>query len=164
MEIRDIDSFLAYFASVRGRTMRVAACVPPEHLEWSYRPGTFTPGDLLRHLAATERYQFTENVHGRPSRYRGCGRELADGYEAVIAFVERMHAESVDLLRALTPADLQRPCQTPGGTTITTWKWLRAMIEHEVHHRGQLYTLLGMLGAPTPPLFGLREDQVRQVG
>ncbi|HWP70589.1 MAG TPA: DinB family protein, partial [Gemmatimonadaceae bacterium] len=49
---------------------------------------------------------------------------------------------------------------TPAGTTITTWKWARAMIEHEAHHRGQLYMTLGLLGIATPPLYGLREDQV----
>jgi uncharacterized damage-inducible protein DinB len=34
------------------------------------------------------------------------------------------------------------------------------MIEHEAHHRGQLYLMLGLLEVKTPPLFGLREDEV----
>ena len=28
---------------------------------------------------------------------------------------------------------------------MTRWKWLRMMVEHEIHHRGQLYTMLGMI-------------------
>ena len=44
---------------------------------------------------------------------------------------------------------------------ITTWKWLRAMCEHEAHHRGQIYLMLGMLEVPTPPLFGLTSEEVR---
>lgn len=35
------------------------------------------------------------------------------------------------------------------------------MVEHEVHHRGQLYQMLGMLSVATPPLFGLTSEQVR---
>jgi uncharacterized damage-inducible protein DinB len=35
------------------------------------------------------------------------------------------------------------------------------MIEHEVHHRGQIYLILGLLGVTTPPLYGLTEPQVR---
>ena len=31
---------------------------------------------------------FAENAAGRPSRYAGCGRELADGYDAVLAYLE----------------------------------------------------------------------------
>ena len=46
------------------------------------------------------------------------------------------------------------------ATSITTWKWLRAMCEHEAHHRGQLYLMLNMLEVPTPPLFGLTSEEV----
>ena len=35
------------------------------------------------------------------------------------------------------------------------------MVEHEVHHRGQIYTYLGLLDVPTPPLFGLTSEEVR---
>ncbi|HXE58850.1 MAG TPA: DinB family protein, partial [Gemmatimonadales bacterium] len=140
---------------------RVIACIPPDRLEWTYRPGKFTLGDLVRHLAAMERYMFAENVAGRPSRYRGCGRELADGYDAVVGLFDRLAGESLGIYRSLSDADLERKCRTPAGVEITTWKWLRAMVEHEVHHRGQIHLMLGMLDAPAPPLYGLTEEQVR---
>jgi len=162
MEIQSAESFLGYFESVRDRTRRVVARIPAEHIEWAHKPGAFTLGDMVRHLAVTERYMFAENVRGRPSRYTGHGRDLADGHEAVLAYLERLHAESVAIIGALTPEDLRGKCTTPGGTSITTWKWLRAMVEHEVHHRGQIYLMLGMLGVPTPPLFGLTSEQVRE--
>ncbi len=60
----------------------------------------------------------------------------------------------------MSDADLQRKCRTPAGTEITTWKWLRAMFEHEAHHRGQIYLMLTMLEMPTPPLFGLTSEEV----
>ena len=162
MEIQSAESFLTYFESVRDRTRRVVARIPAEQIEWAHKPGAFTLGDLVRHLAVTERYMFAENVRGRPSRYTGHGRELADGHAAVLAYLERMHAESVAIIATLTPEDLRGKCTTPGGTPITTWKWLRAMVEHEVHHRGQIYLMLGMLGVSTPPLFGLTSEQVRE--
>jgi uncharacterized damage-inducible protein DinB len=39
-------------------------------------------------------------------------------------------------------------------TPITTWKWLRAMVEHEAHHRGQIYLMLSLLEVATPPAAG----------
>ena len=162
MEITSVEPFLDYLASVRARTDRVTACIPAEHVEWAHRPGAFTLGDLVRHLAATERWMFAENVAGRPSRYPGHGRELADGRDAVLDYLRRMHEESLGIFRALTPEALARKCTTPAGTPITTWKWLRAMVEHEIHHRGQIYLVLGMLGVPTPPLYGLTSEQVRE--
>ena len=55
MEIRSIGAFLKYYENIRGRTMRVIACIPPERIEWSHHEGKFTLGDLVRHLAGTER-------------------------------------------------------------------------------------------------------------
>jgi uncharacterized damage-inducible protein DinB len=52
-------------------------------------------------------------------------------------------------------------CVTPAGTPLTTWKWLRMLPEHEIHHRGQIYTMLAMLNVPTPPLYGLTSSEVR---
>jgi uncharacterized damage-inducible protein DinB len=160
MEIRDVDGFLFYWERVRERTRRVASLIPPDNLEWTYREGKYTLGDLVRHLAGIERYMYAENVQGKPSRYPGHGRELADGIDAVRSYFERLHAESMTIFRGLTPEDLNGKCATPGGASMATWKWLRAMVEHEVHHRGQIYMYLGMLGISTPPLYGLTEEQV----
>ena len=161
MEIRSAAQFLDYWAGVRARTRRVAECIPPERLEWSYRPGRFTLGDLVRHLATIERYMYAETVSGRPSRYRGCGRDLADGKVEVLELLTRLGDESRAIFAGLSDADLQRKCQTPAGTPITIWKWLRAMVEHEAHHRGQIYLMLGILEVPTPPLYGLTAEEVQ---
>jgi uncharacterized damage-inducible protein DinB len=67
----------------------------------------------------------------------------------------------MDIFDRLTAADLERKCTTPGGASITVWKWLRAMVEHEVHHRAQIYVYLGMLEIPTPPIYGLTSEEVK---
>jgi uncharacterized damage-inducible protein DinB len=92
------------------------------------------------------------------------GKELADGLENVLAFMGRTHAESLEIFSKLGSEDLQRKCVTPGDAPITTWKWLRLMIEHEIHHRGQIYLFLAMLAVPTPPLYGLTSEEVRARG
>ncbi len=161
MEIRSVSQFLEYWDGLRGRTRRVVTCIPPDRLEWSPRAGSFTLGDLVRHLATIERYMYAETVAGRPSSYPGCGRELADGYEAVLQYFDRLDAEARAIIGTLSDADLVRKCQTPAGASITTWKWLRAMVEHEAHHRGQIYLMLNLLEVPTPPLYGLTSEEVR---
>jgi uncharacterized damage-inducible protein DinB len=160
MQIIDIHEFLRYFDRVRRRTVRVAERIPLDRVEWTHREGAFTLGDLVRHLGAAERYMWAENVQGLPSRYPGCGAELAQGLDGVLGFLDEMHDQASRVFRALGPEDLLRPCPTPGGISLPTWKWLRAMVEHEVHHRGQMYTMLGILGVETPPLYGLTERDV----
>jgi uncharacterized damage-inducible protein DinB len=162
MEIERAETFLPYFENIRARTIRVASLIPPDRIEWTHRPGAFTLGDIVRHIAATERWMFAENVRGRPSRYASHGPELADGIDAVLEYLTRMHEEAMIIFRGLTPEQLARPVVTPAGTPLPAWKWLRAMVEHEVHHRGQLYLMLAMLGVATPPLYGLTSEQVRE--
>lgn len=161
MDITDAAAFTDYWDNFRGRTRRVAVLIPPEHIEWAPVPGRWTLGDIVRHLAGIERDMYGENVQGRLSRYPGHGAELADGLPAVLAYHDRKHAEALNIFRALTPEQLAGKCTTPAGTPITTKKWLRAMVEHEAHHRGQLYLMLGLLVVPTPPIFGLTEEEVR---
>jgi len=109
---------------------------------------------------------YAETMHGRPTAYPGHGRELADGPDAVLAYHDRCHNEAMDLFRTLSPEQWVGRSVTPGNTSITTWKWARAMVEHEAHHRGQMYFLLGLLHVQTPPIFGLSEPEVvaRSVG
>ena len=162
MEIKNTREFLDYYEKVRQRTLKVIAAIPREKFDWTYREGKFSFADIIRHMATIERWMYAENVQLKPSRYPGHGRELADGPENVLAFFDRLHRESMEIFGRLSEEDLNRKCTTPGGTPITVWKWLRAMVEHEVHHRAQIYVYLGLLGIPSPPIYGLTSEEVRE--
>jgi uncharacterized damage-inducible protein DinB len=75
--------------------------------------------------------------------------------------MEKLHAESMEIFGRLTDDDLARNCTTIAGTEVPIRLCLRAMVEHEIHHRGQMYLYLGLLGVSTPPLFGLTSEEVR---
>lgn len=162
MQIQNINEFLDYWEKVRQRTLKVIACIPADKFDWTYREGKFTFADLVRHLATIERYMYGENVQLKPSRYPGHGKELADGPQNVLVFMDRLHAESMEIFSRLSEEDLNRKCLTPAGTPITVWKWLRAMVEHEIHHRGQIFMYLGILGIATSPIYGLTSEEVRE--
>ena len=160
MMMGDRTALLDYLERVHERTRRVVQLIPPGDIEWSPAAGWFTFGGLVRHLAGLERWMFAENTLGRPSRYAGHGVELADGLPAVLAYYDTLHAESAAIFAALDDAALGRKVATPAGIPISVWKWLRAMTEHEAHHRGQLYLMLAMRGVSTPPLYGLTSEEV----
>ncbi len=162
MEISSVAAFLDYYKRIRSRTWKVIRTIPPEQLEWTFRNGKFTLGDQVRHIAAIERYMFAETIAGRLSSYLGCGKDLANGYEDVLQYFETLQGESMQIFSALTDSDLQRKCVTPGNNIIPVWKWLRAMVEHEIHHRAQIYIYLSMFGVPTPPIFGLTAEEVAE--
>jgi len=158
----DFLYFLDYYDKVRARTLRVVECIPPAQIEWTIKEGAFTLGDIVRHLGAIERHMYAENAQFKPSRYTGCGQELASGFDNVLQYLNDTHAESMTIFRGLSAEDVNKKCETPGGVKITLWKWLRLMAEHEIHHRGQLYIYLNVLGVKTPPIYGLTSEQVAE--
>jgi uncharacterized damage-inducible protein DinB len=160
MEIKSLESFLEYYEKIRARTERIIQCIPPDKIDWTYAEGKFTFGDLVRHLAGIERYLYAENAQFKQSLYPGHGKHLAATYDEVLQYFHDKHAESMEIFRGLSPEQLEARCMLPNETSITLWKWLRAMVEHEIHHRGQIYLYLAMLNIPTPPLYGLTSEQV----
>jgi uncharacterized damage-inducible protein DinB len=159
MPIRVID-LLRAVDTARARTARLAALIPESALDWAPAPGAYSCADVLRHLAATERFTFVEIAMGRRSRYPGHDRRLAYGKEGVLAYLDTMHEQAMAVLRTLDETTLERLVTTPTGAQIPTWRWLQLMTEHEAHHRGQLYLMLRLLGVATPPLYGLTEEQL----
>lgn len=157
----DLPTFLAQLDSVHRRTRRVIEVIPPDGIDWQPGPGRWSFGDLIRHLAGIERYMYGETVYDRPSRYPGHDPALARSYSEALQYYDRLHQESRALFAALPTNRMTEKCLTPAGTPITVWKWLRAHLEHEAHHRGQLYLMLGILNIPTPPIYGLTSEQVR---
>lgn len=153
-----------YVEKIHQRTARLVQLIPKEKIDWTFTEDRFTLGDMIRHIAATQRFMYAENVQFRPSKYVGCGKDLAATYEAVMVFYEENYKQSLAIFRTLTDEDLSKKCLSPAGIEISIGNWLRAMIEHEIHHRGQLYIYLALLGIKTPPIFGLTEAELATKG
>ena len=119
-----------------------------------------TCADIVRHLAAAERFIFVEVALGGTSRYPGHDKALAYGKEGVLAYLDTMHEQSMALLQKLDDRALEHRITTPAGAQIPTWRWLQLMAEHEAHRRGQLDLMLRLIGVETPPLFGMTEEQL----
>lgn len=168
MESQLVSEFIKYWRGVRGRTRRTLAAFPADAGPWRPAAGAFCVADLTRHLGRTERDFFVARVCGAPARV-AVGREAALGrgdteFSGALAELDALHEESCAMLADLDEREgdqaLQRRVTTPVGPEITAWKWLRAMCEHEAHHRGQLSLYLRMLGVDPPPIFGHKAEAV----
>lgn len=158
MENTSINEFLHYYDNIYKRTMKVIELIPEDKLEWRPQKGMFSFGDIIRHLFNLERYMFVESVLRDKNLYRGHEGQIQG---SITEYASNLHQDGIKLLKSLTDLDLEKRCKTPDNIEIRRWKWLRAMIEHHVHHRAQLYTYLHMIGIPAPPIFGLTSEEVR---
>jgi len=140
--------------------MRLFEVVPAGREDWSPGAGAMTMADVFRHLALTERWLFVEVATGGASRYSSHARDLAPSRAAIEALLRGCHDSSMRILEAFDGAAWDRQVLTPAAAAMPAWKWLRAMVEHEAHHRGQLYLMLRLAGVRTPPLYGLSAEEV----
>jgi uncharacterized damage-inducible protein DinB len=160
MEIVNTKGFLEYYEDTRNITNKVFAVIPHDKLDWTYRQGKFTIGDLIRHIAAIERFVFAELAQGNKPCYKGCKKDISIGYNNVFDYFEAMHSQTVKILGTLSDASLSTKISLIKGRDITVKTLLRNMIIHEVHHRGALCIYLNLLGVSTPPVLGLMEEQL----
>ncbi len=158
-----VNAFLKQYAGIRRRTLKLTERIKPEHLDFTYKIGKFTLADQLRHIAAIERYLFAETIAGRKNSYKGCGKELADGFEPILSFLNQTHTESLEIFGTLTDDNLLEHCYTPTGHAIQKGKWLQLLAEHEIHHRAQIYLYLNLLEVKTPPMYGLTAEEVAEM-
>lgn len=160
--MNETEEFVRYLNSTHARTRAVVTLIPPDKVNWTFQPGKFTAGDLVRHLALTKRNMFIRVALGEQITYKGCGSEHGETYDQILTLFDRLQEESLDIIRGFGAADFDKKCISPSGAPITVRKWLRAMIEHEIHHRGQLYIYLSMMGVRTPPVFGMTSEELIQ--
>ncbi|MFW9992446.1 MAG: DinB family protein [Candidatus Odinarchaeota archaeon] len=160
MTYQSVEAFLDYYKRIRKRTLRVIQCIPPDRMEHAPIKDGMTFGDIIRHIANTERYSWAETVQGSKPAYEGYGKEFSEKFSSVIEYMEALHQESLKIFSKLSPEAFNGKCLTPAGHPITVWKWLRAMVEHEIHHRGIIYAKLRMMNIKTPPIFGLTAEEL----
>lgn len=158
--IQSVESYIKYVGGIRRRTLVFAQAIPADQIEWAPQEDAFTFGDILRHLAAVENMTICAVINRRWEVYPGHGQDLAHGLDEIIPYLERTHADAMNTLRTLPDSELQQPRTALGGRSLSAWRLLMSIIEHEIHHRSQLASYLTMLGVTPPQIFGLGVDDV----
>jgi uncharacterized damage-inducible protein DinB len=141
--------------------MKMPRALPPT--KYDFRPDAAgrSLGELAWHLAETDAYSsygiekgaFSTDMKPpnieRPRTIEG----LAPGYE-------RVHAEAVARIKKLSDADLDRSVSFfTGPMPIRTMLW-DMVINHAVHHRGQLSVLCRLAGGQAPGLYGPNREEM----
>jgi uncharacterized damage-inducible protein DinB len=162
--IATVAGFVDYFGGVRRRTREFFEAIPAARVDWAPKPGEYSCGDIVRHVAAAEAMFVGAAVDGR-WRYAGHERASAPTLAAALARLDAGHAEASARLRGLADGALEqtRPPLEPGARPVRTWRLLLAMVEHEVHHRSQLASYLTWMGVEAPDLFGLGVEDVERL-
>jgi uncharacterized damage-inducible protein DinB len=162
--ITDIASYLRYFEGFRRRTERDVAALPPGAAGW--RPPAaegeagWSIGQIVGHIGSTRLYF--------ASAYRDEGWLWApvemdpDDQRTWLPWLDASATRFVERLKDTPDAWLGRRIEmidTP-GRSLSGWRLLMMMLEHEVHHRSQIDSYAGLLGWPVPDIFGRSAESI----
>ncbi|MBM3751668.1 MAG: DUF664 domain-containing protein [Acidimicrobiia bacterium] len=147
-------------------TRRLLERSPAGSFDWTPHPKSFTLGALSTHLTRIPRwgeriltqpdYDLT-SAPATPPPPHATPAEVLAAFDAAVGAVRQ-------LLTTLSEAELQAPWQLKrNGDVMLTVPRVAAfksfVINHSVHHRGQLSVYLRLLDVPVPAMYGPTADE-----
>ena len=164
--MKAIDLF-PYWADNRRLLIEAARALRDEDLDIRPAPGLRSIGDVLRHLITAEEHWWHGGMQGSPyAHWRPPGWDhLSDEEKAarrgqrfptIRSILEGLSAAHAPVERFLADLDAADLCEKRRSTwgQDNTLRWiLWHLVEHDQHHRGQLYTRVRMLGRDIPQIW-----------
>jgi uncharacterized damage-inducible protein DinB len=149
MSCPETERFVRNWNRIHKDTSRALRTAPDEHLNWRPKEGMFTLGELLRHMPEAESALVRSAIAGSTQK---AGLDLTDKSVTQIATAfENEHEELAREVANLTLEQLSEEVEFH-GQKMRRKVLLSAMTEHEIHHRGQLFTYYRLLGVEPPNL------------
>jgi len=158
------DALLPEYDREMAQTRRLLERLPEDRLSWKPHESSRTLGGLATHIAGLPRWAvavFDNPVFDLDAA--GLQTPELPSRQAIVELFDRQAAAARRALAARTDAEyLARWTLRQDGENVFTLPRagiIRAMVlNHLVHHRGQLTVYLRMLGVPLLPLYGPTAD------
>lgn len=142
-----------HWKEVRTDLFRALDMLSDEQLSFVPREGMWSLGETVRHIANTEegwfRYVVERKYAQWPPDYSAADYPTVESIKALLTDV---HARTQAFLEPLTLEDLEQIIDSPSGEQIPL-KWIVwHVIDHEIHHRGEVFLMLGLMGMEGPDM------------
>jgi uncharacterized damage-inducible protein DinB len=139
-------------------TRNVIAAIPPD--QGDYRPDAVAKSalELAWHIVATERRFLDAVVAGQFDFSPAPRPESIKNSADLIDWYGPMFAEKTAPLAHLTGEHLVKPVDFRGLFQLPAVAYLQFILNHTVHHRGQLSMYLRPMGAKVPAIYGESYD------
>jgi uncharacterized damage-inducible protein DinB len=156
-------AILQEFDNEAGTTRKVLERVPADKLAWKPHPKSMSLGVLALHVAASPGVicgwaaEDETNFKGEPVPEPKSTAEILAAHDAGVKTVK-------DKLTAIGDAGMQKMWTAKaGGNTLMSMPkaaLVRAIVmNHWIHHRGQLSVYLRLLDVPVPSIYGPSADE-----
>jgi uncharacterized damage-inducible protein DinB len=145
---------LKMLAMERPITSAVIAAIPPDQADYTPDPVTRSAIELAWHIVMAEDRFLSAVANGAfdftPRPRPDTVRTPAD----VNAWWDERLPGHLERLKALSDEALTKPIDFRGQFVQPAVSFLRFILDHTIHHRGQLSMYLRPLGAAVPSIYG----------
>ncbi len=158
------DMLLPEFDHEMATTRKLLERVPDDKLGWKPHEKSFTLGQLAQHVATIP---FWGTTTLQQSEFDTAGMQplpaAANRAEILSAF-DRQAAEARAALAGKSDGEMMAPWALKhGANTLFSMPkatvWRSFVMNHLVHHRGQLSVYLRLQDVPLPPMYGPTADE-----
>jgi uncharacterized damage-inducible protein DinB len=142
------SELFGHWPEYRHDLVRALDCLSDDELQFVPREGLWSLGQVACHVAAAEegwlRLVRGERLRDFPSF------EAVDfpTVAAVKALLARVHEATVAMLDELDGHEVTTPWRSRHTVGWIIWH----VLEHEIHHRGEIYLMIGLLGREAPDI------------
>lgn len=144
------DNFIKNWRRIHKQTRKILVLTPNDKYDWKPAETSMPLGELANHFPVAE-WGLVEAVF--TGKFPADRPEPHKSTDELVAAFDKTHDELVAKVRAMTPEQLEEEVTFGPDMKMTRMALLNIMTEHEIHHRGQLYVYLRILGCELPSLF-----------
>lgn len=143
----ELEHVLSNWERIRTKLLEAIDKFNDEDLTYKPFEASWSVGEIMLHIAQEEegeiRYGVTQELTAWPSEYH---TEDYPTVESIRSLLAEVHTRTEEYLRTLEDRDLDETIETPWGAKTKLSDSIGHVMEHEVHHRGELSLILGLLG------------------
>jgi uncharacterized damage-inducible protein DinB len=142
----DLDLHFTRWESVRKGLYQLLDTLNPADLDFKPYNTSWSVREIFLHLASTEEGWLRYVVLKESDQWVDFQPEDYVDKVAIWKLLEETHGKILRWRGCLGPDDLTRIIESPWDSEFTIGWVLWHLQEHEIHHRGELSLILGMLG------------------
>jgi uncharacterized damage-inducible protein DinB len=148
------DVYRHWETDLRPFTLTALRKLTPEQLRWKPAGWHSSAWDLALHMAETEWLWIYRNVLKQDPWEARWNPDRIENLEQLIAYWNQIHKSTLEWLQDTPVTGLNQKFPLPYSEfPAATMNWLvYHVMEHEIHHRGQLFMLMRMQGVDPPEI------------
>ncbi len=137
------DFLLAHWPGVREDLISVVDSFTDSDLGFIPFTGSWSAGRIMLHISNTADHWLHNGVIG--PKFDRSAEKRFETLAEIKSRLQDEHQRTIALLKDFNVANWEHPFRFPGGHDYTPDWVFWHVFEHEIHHRGELSLILGLL-------------------